>query len=173
MRRSYTTDLSDEEWAIIQPYFQTDPRKGGRPIKHPKKEIVNAILYVLRSGCAWRLLPHDFPAWKTVYNHFRDWQILGVWERMSHELTQKWRRKTGRRDSPTAAIIDSQSVKTTEKGGSKGMMEQRKSREEKGIFSSTLKGTCWEFWSMQQVQEMVLACLSLLRKKEKPSRQFD
>lgn len=145
MRRSYTTDLSDREWGIIQHFFQTDPTRGGKPFKHPKREIINAVLYVLRAGCAWRLLPHDLPPWQTVYQHFRDWQIQGVWEQINRELVRKRRIETGRKKQPSAAIIDRQSVKTTEKGGSKDTMEQRKSREEKDIFWWIRKGIFLEF----------------------------
>jgi len=114
MRKSYPTDLSEEEWKIIEPLFFRHRSK------HSKWEILNAIFYILRAGCSWRLLPNDFPPWQTVYSHFRDWQILGVWEKMNEILRKLWRVKIGRKENPSAAIIDSQSVKTTEKGGVKG-----------------------------------------------------
>lgn len=126
-RKIYATDLSEREWKIIEPLFSTHISK------HSKKEIVNAIFYILRAGCSWRLLPHDFPPWQTVYSHFRDWQNLGVWEKMNEMLRKLWRAKIGRKEDPSAAVVDSQSVKTTEKGGSVDMMELKKSKEERGI----------------------------------------
>lgn len=126
MRKDYQTDLSEEEWKIIEPLFPSHRSK------HSKKEIVNAILYILRAGCSWRLLLHDFPLWQTVYSHFRDWQNLGLWEKMNEMLRKIWRAKIGRKEDPSAAVVDSQSVKTTEKGGSKDMMGLRRLREGRG-----------------------------------------
>ena len=114
----------EKEWEIIELLFSSHKSK------HSKKEIINAIFYILRAGCSWRLLPNDFPPWQTVYSHFRDWQNLGIWQM----LRKMWSLKTGRKEDPSAAIVDSQSVKTTEKGGSVDMMELRRLREEKGIF---------------------------------------
>ena len=120
MRKVYQTDLVEKEWEIIQSLFSSHKSK------HSKREIVNAIFYILRAGCSWRLLPHDFPPWQTVYSHFRDWQNLGLWEKMNEILRKLWRVKTGRKEDPSAAVVDSQSVKTTEKGGSVDMMELKK-----------------------------------------------
>ncbi len=86
MRKRYPTDLSEEEWSKIADLFNTDPKKGGRPSKHSRKEIVDAIFYILSAGCSWRLLPHDFPPWQTVYSAFRHWQNLGIWEEMNTML---------------------------------------------------------------------------------------
>jgi transposase len=103
---------------------------------------VNAIFYVLRSGCAWRLLPHDFPNWHTIYNHFREWENQGVWERINAKLVKKWRIAAGKNEKPTAAIIDSQSVRTTEKGAlAEDMMGPKRLKEEKGIFSLIPRGS--------------------------------
>ena len=85
MRRTYPTDLSDEEWSYIEPYLPT-PKAPGRPRVHPLREILDAIFYIVRSGCAWRLLPHDFPPWKTIHHYFRSWRIDGTWERMHAAL---------------------------------------------------------------------------------------
>ena len=100
MRKNYPTDLSDSQWAIIQRFLEDRADRRGRP---SKREIINAIFYILRGGCAWRLLPHDFPPWKTVYNHFYDWQNLGLWEKINEQLVQQYRLQKGRKQSPTAA----------------------------------------------------------------------
>ncbi len=95
---------------------------GGRPAEHDRREIINALLYVCRTGCQWRLLPHDLPYWKTVYTYFRIWRLDGTWARMHDTLRQQVRRAAGRNPQPSAAVLDSQSVKSTEKGGSAAMM---------------------------------------------------
>ena len=88
MRRAYQTDLSNAEWALIEPHLPV-PKAPGRPRVHPLREILNAIFYVVRSGCAWRLVPHEFPPWKTVYHYFRLWRLDGTWERMHAALRQR------------------------------------------------------------------------------------
>jgi transposase len=115
-RRPYPTDLSDSEWLLIEPYIPPI-KAGGRPALHTRREIVDAICYVLRSGGAWRLLPHDFPPWQTVYHYFRLWRDDGIFEQLNHALREEVRERAGREREPSGAIIDSQSVKTTEKGG--------------------------------------------------------
>jgi putative transposase len=81
MRKTYPTDLSDAEWEYIEPHLPT-PRAAGRPRRHSLREILDAIFYILRSGCAWRLLPHEFPPWKTIHHYFRTWRLDGTWERL-------------------------------------------------------------------------------------------
>jgi putative transposase len=111
------TDLSDAEWACIEPHLPA-PKPGGRPRLHTLRELLDAIFfYVMRGGCAWRLLPHDFPPWKTVYHYFRAWRIDGTWERLHEALRRKVRVRLQRDPQPSAAIVDSQSVKTTGVGG--------------------------------------------------------
>lgn len=115
LRRAYSTDLSDAEWQRMETLVPA-VKSGGRPAKYSRREIVNAILYVERSGCAWRLLPHDFPPWESVYGYFNRWCQAGVWERMRQVLYHQLRLELKRQPQASAAIADSQSVKTTEKG---------------------------------------------------------
>jgi putative transposase len=118
-REVYSTDLTDAEWSLLVPHLPAS-KEGGRPRRHAVREILNAIFYILRSGCAWRLLPHDLPPWKTVYHYFRLWRVQGLWERLHAALHAAARVKLGRDPQPTAAIIDSQSVKTSMVGGPRG-----------------------------------------------------
>ena len=116
MRRAYQTDLSDAEWSHIESLIPA-PKAPGRPRVHTLREILNAIFYIVRSGCAWRLLPHDFPPWKTVHHYFRTWRIDGTWERMHAALRERVRVRMGRDPQPSAGVVDSQSVKSTGVGG--------------------------------------------------------
>lgn len=126
-REPYPIDLTDSQWAILEPSIP-DAKPGGRPRKAGKRRIVEAILYQLRAGAAWRLLPHDFPPWQTVYSYLRRWQAEGVWPTAHHPLLMADRERAGRGASPTAAIIDSQSVRSADqKGDSKASTRVRKS----------------------------------------------
>ncbi|MGH6830624.1 MAG: IS5 family transposase [Methylocella sp.] len=115
----YQSDVTDKEWRVIE-LFLPGPKTRGRPWGWPPREIVNAIFYVMRSGCPWRLLPADLPPWSTVYRWFMIWRDACVFEKINHALVMMDRERVGREASPTAAIVDSQSVKTTEAGGPRG-----------------------------------------------------
>lgn len=121
-RKSYPTDLSDVQWLILEPLLIAvlNQSNRGRPRQVELREIVNAIFYILRTGCAWRLLPHDFPAWQTVYGYFRRWRESGLWEQLNDALREAVRLEAGRQADPSAGIIDSQSVKTSAVAGERG-----------------------------------------------------
>ena len=137
-RKPYPSDLTKPEWAQVS-RFIPPPKPGGRPAKHDRKDIVDAILYVARTGCQWRALPHDFPPWGTVQWYFRIWKADGTLDRLMNELRGDLRAAEGRNRPPSAAIVDSQSVKTTEKGGPAAMMVERR--------SPVASGTSWSIRS--------------------------
>ena len=116
MKRSYPTDLSDAEWKHIEPFVPA-PKCRGRQRIHSPREILNAVFYILRSGCPWRLLPREYPPWKTVYHYFRQWRINGTFEKLNAVLREHLRTCLGRNPHPSAGIADSQSAKTTGVGG--------------------------------------------------------
>lgn len=137
--RHYPSDLTDEEWNQIKALVG-GPSPKGRPTLHPRRLILNAIFYVLRSGVQWRMLPLDYPPWQTVYSNFRRWKQRGTFKRIHDCLRDRCRQAQGREVQPSAGIIDSQSVKTAEKGGPEGTTRARKSKAASAISSSILSG---------------------------------
>jgi putative transposase len=134
-RPSYPTDLSDREWNLIK-HLVPEAKSGGRPEAYPKRDILNGVFYLLRSGCSWRMLPHDLPPWRIVYHYFRQWRQDGTWHLRHDLLRGDVRVAAGKRRQPRAGIIDSQSVKTTEKGGSMALMPINKLKAASATSSS-------------------------------------
>jgi putative transposase len=127
----YPSDLTDAQWAQVEPLLLArDPRRhaGGRPRKHELRQVVDAMLYVVKTGCQWRQLPINFPPWKTVHEQFRVWRDSGLWERIGKTLREQGRKASGRNATPTVAILDSQTVKTALKGGNAGTTPAKKPR---------------------------------------------
>jgi transposase len=131
-RTHYPTDLTDRQWRLIEPYVP-QPKPGGRPARYTRREIVNAILYQARNGCVWRALPHDLPPYRIVFHYFRLWQTDGTWDRVHDALRTKVRRSVGKKPKPTVAIVDSQSVRSTEQGGPRGSDAGKKSRRAQAV----------------------------------------
>jgi putative transposase len=115
----YETDLTDAAWELVKPLLPA-ARHGGRPRTTDVRAVVNAIFYLLRSGCQWRMLPHQFPAWGTVYYYFRCWEHSGIWALLHRAVYEQARVAAGRVACPSVVIMDGQSVKTTERGGTRG-----------------------------------------------------
>ena len=134
-RKSYPSDLSDEEWSLVEPIIQDGVyRNSGRRGKYPRQEMLNAILYVLRTGCQWTDLPHDLPPWKSVYSQFLRWRDREIFIKLNDVLRKNLRALLGRTEDPSAGIVDSQSVKTTEKKGFVDLMEVKKLRVGKDTY---------------------------------------
>ena len=114
----YPTDLSEEEWRLLEAHLPTSKWRGRRPRLHSPREILNAVFfYVLKSGCQWRMLPREFPPWKTVLHYFRAWRLDGTFERLNRAIRERLRVRLGRDPQPSAGIVDSQSAKTSGVGG--------------------------------------------------------
>ncbi len=135
-RIAYPSDLTDAQWRLISKRIPP-AQPGGRYRSVNMREVVNGILYLVRAGCSWRQLPHDFPPWGTVHWYYRCFRLDGTWQKIHDALRDKVRVSVGRKKSPSAAIVDSQSVKTTEKGGRMAMTRARRSTVASGILSST------------------------------------
>ena len=118
-KQSYPTDLTDRQWNCISPLVPA-AKPGGRPRSLDMREVINAILYIVVSGCQWRMLPHDYPKWQSVYAYFKRWRDDGTWQRIHDTLRAEVRRRAGRHKHPTAGCLDSQSVKTTQVAGVRG-----------------------------------------------------
>ena len=140
----YPSDLTDAEWAHVEPLIPP-ARRGGNRRHVVEREVVNGLMYILSTGCQWRAIPKDLPARSTLYDYFDLWSYDGTLDRLHDTLYVKCREHAGRDSGPTAAIIDSQSVKSAEKGGvastRMAMMRERKSKARSGIFSSTRKAS--------------------------------
>ncbi len=127
----YPSDLRDRQWATLEPLLKGrrgERHAGGRPRKYELRRVVDALLYVVKTGCQWRQLPADFPPWQSVHQQFRAWRDNGTWERIGKALREQGRKAKGRNADPSVAIIDSQSVKTALKGGGAVTTRARKSR---------------------------------------------
>ena len=127
-RKPYPSDLTDDEWALQVPLIPP-AKTGGRRRIADMREVMNAINYVLKSGCQWDMLPHDLPPKGTVYHYYNTWRKDGTWQRMNQALREDLRPELGREATPSAAIIDSQSVKTTEKGAVEDTMRVNRSKD--------------------------------------------
>ncbi len=131
--KNYPSDLTDEQWKLIEPLLPP-AKNGGRPRSTDLRQVMNGILYLVRTGCSWRMLPHDFPPWPTVHDYYWKYRRNGIWNQIHNTLHERVRVQVGREPSPSAAILDSQSIKTASKGGIVVMMPARRYRAENAIW---------------------------------------
>lgn len=138
-RKSYPSDLTNDQWSLLEPLVPNEEIKTGRPREVDYREVINAILYLNRSGCQWDMLPHDLPPKSTVYDYFAKWRDDGTWQRMLDQLRTQVRVAAGREPTPSAASVDSQSVKTTATGGERGYDGAKKvTGRKRHVFVDTL-----------------------------------
>jgi putative transposase len=136
---SYASDVTDEEWAILEPLLYPKRAATGRPPTVERREVVDAIFSVLRTGCQWRYLPEGFPNWVTVYWYFKRWRDDGTWERVNDALRRRVRVAAGRDPEPSAGVVDSQSAKTTERGAIGATTPASRSRGARGTAWTTAR----------------------------------
>jgi len=141
----YPSDLTDAQWTRLEPLLHQEPGRrqaGGRPRKYALRRVVDALLYVVKTGCQWRQLPSNFPPWKSVHEQFRVWRDNGTWAGVVKTLREQGRKAQGRSALPSVAIVDSQSAKTALKGGGGATTRAKRSRGANGTSRSTRKATC-------------------------------
>jgi putative transposase len=151
--KAYPSDLTRTQWKRLKRLLPA-AKPGGRPRSVNLRNVLNGIFYILRGGCAWRMMPHDFPPWSTCYDYFRKWRNNGTWAKINDALRTRVRRRAGREKSPSMGIIDSQSVKTTERGGRTARMRSRRSTAASGTWWSTRWAWSWRPWSIRRASRI-------------------